>query len=37
VRSKSCAQVCPNGAIEVVIEDDDFINKTIEKMKKATI
>lgn len=31
-----CAEICPNNAIELVIEDKDFINKTIERVKKAT-
>jgi len=31
-----CAEICPNNAIEVIIEDKDFIKKTIERVKKAT-
>jgi len=31
-----CAEVCPNNAIELVIEDKDFIKKTIKRVEKAT-
>ena len=31
-----CVEVCPNDAIEIVIKDKDFINKTIERVEKAT-
>jgi len=31
-----CADICPNNAIDVIIEDKDFIKKTIERVKKAT-
>ena len=31
-----CAEKCPHDAIEVIIKDKDFINKTIERVKKAT-
>jgi len=31
-----CAEICPSQAIEVIIEDDDFIKKTIERVEKAT-
>jgi Pyruvate/2-oxoacid:ferredoxin oxidoreductase delta subunit len=31
-----CAEICSNDAIEVIIEDKDFINKTIDRVKKAT-
>ena len=31
-----CAEKCPHDAIEVIIIDKDFINKTIERVKKAT-
>jgi ferredoxin len=31
-----CAEACPNNAIELIIEDKDFIKKTIERVKKAT-
>jgi ferredoxin len=31
-----CAQVCPNNAIEIIIEDKDFIKKTIQRVKSAT-
>lgn len=30
-----CVQICPNNAIELVIEDKDFIKKTIERVSKA--
>jgi NAD-dependent dihydropyrimidine dehydrogenase PreA subunit len=30
-----CVEICPNDAIELVIEDNDFINKTIERINKA--
>jgi len=30
-----CVEICPNDAIELIIKDDDFINKTIERIKKA--
>jgi NAD-dependent dihydropyrimidine dehydrogenase PreA subunit len=30
-----CVEICPNNAIELIIEDDDFINKTIERISKA--
>jgi formate hydrogenlyase subunit 6/NADH:ubiquinone oxidoreductase subunit I len=30
-----CAEICPNNAIELIIEDEDFINKTIERVNKA--
>ena len=31
-----CAEVCPNDAIDVLIEDEDFIKKTIERVKSST-
>ena len=31
-----CVQICPNNAIELIVEDKDFIKKTIERVKKAT-
>ena len=31
-----CAEICPNKAIDITIEDIDFIEKTIERVKKAT-
>ena len=31
-----CVEICPNNAIEVIIEDKDFIKKTIERVKRAT-
>ena len=31
-----CVEICPNNAIELIIEDKDFINKTIERVKRAT-
>lgn len=31
-----CAEICPNNAIKIKIEDTDFIEKTIERVKKAT-
>ena len=31
-----CAEKCPHDAIEIIIKDKDFINKTIERVKKAT-
>jgi len=30
-----CAEICPNNAIELKIEDNDFIKKTIERVSKA--
>ncbi len=30
-----CISACPNNAIEVVIEDDDYIQNTIERLSKA--
>ena len=30
-----CVDVCPNNAIEVVIEDDNFIERTIERLSDA--
>lgn len=30
-----CVEVCPNNAIELVIQDKDFITKTIERVKSA--
>lgn len=31
-----CVEICPNDAIDLIIEDKDFIDKTIERVKKAT-
>jgi len=31
-----CAERCPQDAIDIIIKDEDFINKTIERVKKAT-
>ena len=31
-----CSEICPQQAIDIIIEDDDFINKTIERVKLAT-
>jgi heterodisulfide reductase subunit A-like polyferredoxin len=31
-----CAEICPNNAIDLIIEDEDFIKKTIERVEKAT-
>ena len=31
-----CIEICPNNAIELIIEDKDFIKKTIERVKRAT-
>jgi NAD-dependent dihydropyrimidine dehydrogenase PreA subunit len=31
-----CVEHCPSNAIELLIEDKDFIKKTIERVKKAT-
>jgi ferredoxin len=31
-----CAEKCPQDAIDILITDDDFINKTIDRVKKAT-
>lgn len=30
-----CAEICPNNAIELIIEDSDFIKKTIERVSKT--
>jgi NAD-dependent dihydropyrimidine dehydrogenase PreA subunit len=30
-----CGEICPNNAIELIIEDDDFIKKTIERVNRA--
>ena len=30
-----CIEICPNDAIELIIEDKDFINKTIERVSRA--
>jgi len=30
-----CVEICPNNAIEVIIEDNDFIKKTIERVNRA--
>jgi ferredoxin len=30
-----CIEICPNNAIEMTIEDSDFINKTIQRIKSA--
>jgi ferredoxin len=32
-----CVESCPNNAIDLIIKDKDFINSTIERVKKATI
>jgi UDP-glucose 4-epimerase len=29
-----CASLCPEGAIEVVVEEPDFIQQTIERLSK---
>lgn len=31
-----CAEICPVDAIEIIIKDPDFINKTIKRVKQAT-
>ena len=31
-----CAEICPNNAIELIINDKEFIKKTIERVKRAT-
>lgn len=31
-----CSERCPNDAIDIIVEDYDFINKTIERVKQAT-
>jgi MinD superfamily P-loop ATPase len=31
-----CTEICPNNAIELIIEDKHFIEKTIERVKAAT-
>jgi len=31
-----CSDTCPHDAIDITIEDNDFINKTIERVKNAT-
>ena len=31
-----CVEICPNNAIELIIEDDDFIKKTIDRVERAT-
>jgi len=31
-----CAEICPNDAIDISIKDNEFINKTIDRVKKAT-
>lgn len=31
-----CVEICPNNAIELVVEEKDFIKKTIERVEKAT-
>jgi len=31
-----CVEICPNNAIEVIIEDKDFIKKTVERVKRVT-
>ena len=31
-----CAEICPNNAIELLIEDNDYINKTIKRVEKVT-
>lgn len=31
-----CLEQCPNNAIEILIKDTDYIEKTIERVKKAT-
>jgi len=30
-----CVEICPNNALELIIEDKDFIEKTIERVKAA--
>ena len=30
-----CVEICPNNAIELIIEDKDFIEKTIKRVSKA--
>lgn len=30
-----CVEICPNNAIDLIIEDNDFIEKTIQRVKKA--
>ena len=30
-----CVEICPKNAINLIIEDDDFIKKTIERVEKA--
>jgi hypothetical protein len=30
-----CVEICPNNAIELIIEDNDFIKKTIERVRNA--
>jgi NAD-dependent dihydropyrimidine dehydrogenase PreA subunit len=32
-----CIESCPNNALELIIEDKEFIKKTIERVEKATI
>lgn len=30
-----CSEICPNNAIELIIDDNDFIEKTIERIKDS--
>jgi ferredoxin len=30
-----CVEICPNNAIDLIIEDKDFIKNTIERIKRA--
>jgi flavoprotein len=31
-----CIEICPKNALELIIDDKDFIKKTIERVKSAT-
>ncbi len=32
-----CAEICPNNAIKIIIEDDTYIEQTIQRIKKSVI